>query len=96
MFPNIAEFVFFYLAPQKIGVVNNPINYRLAPGEVAYILDESEPVVFAFESSVMDTAMKAVEMSKHKPETLIMVNVEGEASPQNGVVDYQDFVRGNA
>ena len=93
MFPNIAEFVFFYLAPQKIGAINNPINYRLAPGEVAYILDESEPVVFAFESSVMDTAMKAVEMAKHKPEVMIMVDVEGEASPPNGVVDYRDFVR---
>ena len=40
---NSEEFVFCYLAPQKIGAVNCPINSRLSLGETAYILDESKP-----------------------------------------------------
>jgi len=38
---NCAEFVFCYLAPQKIGAINCPINFRLAPGETAYIINEA-------------------------------------------------------
>ena len=37
---NCAEFVFLYLAPQMLGAINCPINFRLSYGETAYILDD--------------------------------------------------------
>lgn len=43
---NCAEFVFLYLAPQKLGAINCPINFRLSPGVTAFIIDDSKPEVF--------------------------------------------------
>jgi len=93
MFPNVAEFVFFYIAPQKIGAINNPINFRLAPGEVSYILNESEPILFAFDASVKDVALKAVDMADHKPKILIMVDIDGTEPLPESVIPYADFIK---
>ena len=46
MLLNSAEFVFSYLAAQKVGAVNCPVNYRQAPGELSLIIDDSHPKVF--------------------------------------------------
>jgi len=46
---NCAEFVFLYLGLQKIGTTGCPINFRLAYGETAYIIDDSKPAVFIYD-----------------------------------------------
>ena len=38
MLLNSAEFVFCYLASQKVGAVNCPVNYRQAAGEIALMI----------------------------------------------------------
>ncbi|MBW2037515.1 MAG: AMP-binding protein [Deltaproteobacteria bacterium] len=96
MLTNIAEFVFFYLATQKIGVVNNPINYRLAPGEVAYILDECPAKVFAYEAQLVETVQKALEMAKKKPEILVRVETLDSDSSISGDVVYREFVKSSS
>ena len=40
---NCPEFVLLWLAVQRLGAIAAPINFRLSPGEVAYVLDDSRP-----------------------------------------------------
>jgi long-chain acyl-CoA synthetase len=89
---NCAEFVFCYLAPQKIGAINCPINFRLAPGETAYIIDESKPAVFIYDAEVRQNAEKALSMAKHKPRRVIMVDIWGKEPVPEGQFSFADYV----
>ncbi|MDF2499082.1 MAG: acsL, partial [Arthrobacter koreensis] len=42
---NGVEFALLYLAAHRLGAISVPVNYRLAPGETAHILRDSEPSV---------------------------------------------------
>lgn len=96
MLPNIPEFVFFYLAPQKIGAINNPINYRLAPGEVAYILDACKPKVFAYDAAFSETVAKALKMADEKPDVVVRVILNSEAKEEvPGEVLFDEFLSSN-
>nr|WP_282594744.1 long-chain-fatty-acid--CoA ligase [Halomarina salina] len=52
---NSAEFVVAMFGLLRAGAVFNPINYRLAPGEVGYILDDSDSSVLLFEEATRET-----------------------------------------
>ena len=93
---NCAEFVFCYLAPQKIGAINSPINFRLSPGETAMILDDSEPAVFFYDAETREIAVKALAMARHKPRRVVMVDISGKEVPPEGHITYQDYVRGQS
>lgn len=90
---NAAEFVFCYLAPQKLGAINCPINFRLAPGETAYIINDSKPRVFVYDAEIKQTAIQALTMASHKPERIIMVDVYRKETLPEGHLDYNDYVR---
>lgn len=90
---NSAEFVFCYLAPQKIGAINCPINFRLSPGETASIIDDSQPVVFIYDADIKETAEKALAMAKHQPNRVIMVDMSGEQEAPAGHEIYSDYVQ---
>ncbi|CAA7601989.1 AMP-dependent synthetase/ligase [Acididesulfobacillus acetoxydans] len=90
---NSAEFVFCYLAPQKLGAINCPINFRLSPGETAFIIDDSRPAVYVFDAEIRETAEQALAMAEHKPRRLVMVDIFGQQEPSAGQVTYQDYVR---
>jgi long-chain acyl-CoA synthetase len=93
---NCAEFAFLYLAPQKFGAVNCPINFRLSYGETAYIIDESKPKVYFFDSDLKETAVKALNKATHKPERVVMVDITGKAKPFPGAIAYDEYVGGKA
>ncbi len=93
---NAAEFVFLFLAPQKLGVINCPINFRLAPGETAYIIDESKPKVFVYDAEMRQDALKALSMAEHKPERIIMVDVYSKVTAPPGHILYEDYIRNKA
>lgn len=57
---NTPEFVAVYLAAQRIGAIGVPINFRLSPGETAYILQDSAPRVYLFAEHVASTAEAAL------------------------------------
>ncbi|MFO7926769.1 long-chain-fatty-acid--CoA ligase [Natronomonas sp.] len=63
---NSAEFAVAVFGLLRAGAVFNPINYRLAPGEVAYILDDSASKLLLFEESTRET----VEAGKDDFETV--------------------------
>ncbi len=92
---NRAEFAFIYIASQKIGVINSPINFRLSPGETAYILDDSKPKFYIFDALIADVAQKALEMATHKPKRVVVVG-DPEKVSVKGAVSYEDYVSGRS
>lgn len=52
---NRPEMVEVYFAAAKLGAILVPVNWRLAPGEVAYILDNADPRVLIFGDDVLGT-----------------------------------------
>ncbi|WP_436348088.1 long-chain-fatty-acid--CoA ligase [Natronorubrum sp. FCH18a] len=52
---NSAEFAVALFGLLRAGAVFNPINYRLAPSEVEYILDDSASTMLVFEEATRET-----------------------------------------
>jgi acyl-coenzyme A synthetase/AMP-(fatty) acid ligase len=90
---NSAEFVFLFLAPQKIGAINCPINFRLSYGETAYTIDDSKPKVFFYDAEIKDMCEKALEKASHKPEKVIMVDITGKQKAFAGSISYNEFIK---
>lgn len=78
---NGPEFAFLYLATQRIGAVGSPVNFRLAPGETAHVLDTGRPVVFLYDTAVAESAGQALALAAHRP-TLIVHVGRGEDTDQ--------------
>lgn len=89
--PNSLEFLYCYLAPQKLGAVNSPANYNFSPAETAVCLNTSKPKVFIYSSEFAANSEKAIELADAKPEFVIMV---GEGKLPEGHIRYDDFVKG--
>jgi len=91
---NSPQFVFCYIAPQKLGAVNSPVNFNLSAGETARLLDRDRPKVYVYDCDVADMAQKALAMCRHKPVVAVAVDCRGRRPPlPAGHVFYDDFVR---
>jgi acyl-CoA synthetase (AMP-forming)/AMP-acid ligase II len=64
---NGPEFVLTWLATQRLGAIAAPINFRLSPGEVAYVLDDSRPQAFIYDGALANVAREALERSLQRP-----------------------------
>ena len=71
---NCPQFLFSYIASQKIGAIANPVNFNLSPGETAEIMNHNRAKVYIYDTEITETAVKAIELSKHKPDVVIAVN----------------------
>ncbi|MFP4658187.1 MAG: class I adenylate-forming enzyme family protein [Desulfonatronovibrionaceae bacterium] len=91
MLLNTPEYVFCWIGLQKAGVVFSPINFRLAPAEVASHIEDSRPKAFIFDASVKDVVLEALELLKDRPEILVMTGEE--KTPSEGVLSYRDYVQ---
>lgn len=89
--PNCPEFVFSYLAPQKLGAVTSPANFNFSPGETAICLDSSRSKVYLYDESIKETALKALAAADSNPDLIIMV---GEGAAPEGHVSFSEFVKG--
>ena len=87
---NSIEWLYCYLAPQKLGAVNSPANYNFSPGETSVCLNTSQPKVYVYDSSLKEMAVKALELIEHKPEIVLMA---GEGELPEGHIRYEDFVK---
>ncbi|MDQ6738963.1 MAG: AMP-binding protein [Actinomycetota bacterium] len=83
---NCPEFAILYLATQRLGAIGVPINFRLAPGETAHILADSEPAVFIFGAREAAGAQQAVEISGLSPVLLAVGVADGADTGTGGVV----------
>lgn len=89
---NSCEFVFCYLAPQKLGAVGCPVNYRLSPGEIALHIDDSRPKVFIYDSLYADSVAMALSMCRFRPEQVVSVETGG--GHRTAHRSFSDFVAG--
>ena len=71
---NSTEFLFSYIAPQKLGAIGNPVNFNLSAGETAEIMSHNRAKVYLYDSEIAETAVQALAMSAHKPEMVIAVH----------------------
>ncbi|WP_347552755.1 fatty acid--CoA ligase [Pseudalkalibacillus hwajinpoensis] len=49
---NTVELATLFFSCAKIGAVLNPINFRLKPNEIAYIIEDAQPSVFIYEKAL--------------------------------------------
>jgi acyl-CoA synthetase (AMP-forming)/AMP-acid ligase II len=70
---NCPEFVLLWVAAQRLGAIAAPINFRLSAGEVAHVLDDSQPRAFVFDETLVRTAADAVTLAEHQPALLCAV-----------------------
>lgn len=90
---NSPQFLFGYIAPQKIGAICNPANFNLSPGETAEIISHNKPKVYIYDVEMIDTAVKALSISSHKPDIIIAVNnLQKEISLPEGHILYENYV----
>ena len=94
---NGPEFAQLYLAGQACGAVGSPMNFRLASGETAFVLDANRPTVFVYDTEIGEMVRDALARSTHKPALVVAVG-PGEPVPSNGfeVIRFDDLVAESA
>ena len=78
---NRLEHVLAFWALQKIGSVPTPVNFRLAPGEMRYVLEDSGARVLLFEDATAETALAA---ARGRSAALVQVS----AAPASGTLAF--------
>jgi acyl-CoA synthetase (AMP-forming)/AMP-acid ligase II len=77
---NGPEFALLYLATQRLGAIGSPVNFRLAPGETAHVLDTGRPQAFVYDTALTPEAGRALELAGHRPGLIAHV---GSGSPDD-------------
>ena len=90
---NGVEFALLYLATQACGAVGSPINFRLAPGETAYVLDDSKPAAFIYDATLAGPAGEALDRAAHKPR---IIAAAGPGDPGDGVARFEELIADSA
>lgn len=85
---NGPEFAQLYLATQACGAVGSPINFRLAAGETALILDDSRPTVFVYDTDLSEMVAAALDRALHRPAVLAAV---GGGAPLPGAIRFEEL-----
>lgn len=85
---NGLEFALLYLATQRLGAVGVPINFRLAPGEIAHILRDSEPVVFVYDREISSSVSRALKQVDAAPLLLAVGRPTDDAADVPGAEDF--------
>ncbi|WP_249009277.1 class I adenylate-forming enzyme family protein [Conexibacter sp. DBS9H8] len=64
---NGPEFALSWLAAQRIGAIAAPINFRLASGEIAHIIDDSAPAAVLYDAALATTVEEGLARARHTP-----------------------------
>ncbi len=92
---NCPEFVLTWLAAQRLGAVAAPINFRLSPGEVAHVLDDSAPTAFIYDAALNQVAADALARATHAPRlTGVVASDGGDAANPSGATPFSELVTG--
>ena len=75
---NGPEFALSWLAAQRLGAIGSPINFRLAAGEIAHVLDDSRPAAFIYDAGIADAAQDAIARAGHTPTVTSVVAGAGD------------------
>ena len=91
---NSPQFVLSYIAPQKLGAVNSPVNFNLAAGETARLIERDRPKAYIYDCDVREMAQKALELSAYTPALVLAVDYRGARPPlPDGHVFFDDLLR---
>ena len=90
---NSLPFVLSYIAPQKLGAINEPANFNLSPAETARLLERDKPKVYLYDWDVRAMAEKALTLSAHRPTAVVAVCSRGDrpALPEGHIL-FEDFI----
>jgi acyl-CoA synthetase (AMP-forming)/AMP-acid ligase II len=84
---NGPEFVLVWLAAMRLGAIAAPINFRLSPGEVAHVLDDSRPRAFLYDAALAGPAADALARARHDPQVVAVAGEHGDATPLSELID---------
>jgi acyl-CoA synthetase (AMP-forming)/AMP-acid ligase II len=90
---NTPEFALLYIAAQGLRAVSSPMNFRLAPGETAHILDQAQPALFVYDAVDAENVAAALGMSSHRPRILAAV---GDGEPLPGAIPFGELLADDA
>ena len=95
---NSPAFVMSYIAPQKIGAINSPVNFNFSARETANLIDRDKPKAYIYDTDVMEMAVRALEICAHKPEVIIAVDYRQNAGtlPEGHLAFHDIMETGNA
>ena len=85
MLKNCPEFIDLYLACARLGAIFVPINFRLAGGELMYILKNSRPRLFVFGERYLDVIIP-LKLTQNRPP--MMLSCMGGAVATDPIADY--------
>jgi acyl-CoA synthetase (AMP-forming)/AMP-acid ligase II len=87
---NGPEFALLWVAAQRLGAIASPINFRLSPGETAYILDDSRPAAYVHDAALAAIARDALHLAGHAPALVAAVG----GDPLSGGSRYEELLEG--
>lgn len=92
--PNCHYFMEAYFAVAQLGAISVPINYRLSPQEVAFILDNSESTFLIAEREFAQTVASALKEGGKGIKTVLWTGDGVLPQLQVDVMDYEETIVG--
>lgn len=86
---NSIEICELYLAAAKTGLVLNPVNFRLSPRDVTYIVDNADAKAFVVHDQFVDVANEIRPALTKAKDHLIV------GEPADGYTPYEEFIAGH-
>ena len=94
MAPNIPAMLEAHFAVPLAGAVLNPLNYRLDPTTIAFILDHADAKVLLTDREFAPTVDQALRLAKTKPFVIDIDDPEYDGpGARLGSVEYEDFLK---
>lgn len=85
---NCPEFLEVYFACAKTGLIFVPLNFRLAPPELAFQIDDSRPRLLFLDGEIWPQVKKSEAYLVVAPPAYVALNAEGGGTPQG----HEDFI----
>ncbi|MCQ2405689.1 MAG: acyl--CoA ligase [Oscillospiraceae bacterium] len=94
---NSYAFALCYIAPQKLGGINSPVNFNISAGETARLLERDRPFAYVYDIEVAAMAGKALELSSYKPTVVLASDFRGKrpALPEGHIFLEEFLSEGN-
>jgi len=89
---NIPAFYEALFGISATGAIINPINIRLDPAAIAFILDHGEAKVLLTDTEFAPTVRTALAQCDAKPLIIDIADVEAECHDRLGEIEYEDFL----
>lgn len=90
MLQNGPEFMEIYLACSRLGAIFVPVNFRLAPPELAYTLENAKPRLFVFGEAFREAveSLRLDQARSHMLRAVLKKKPAGRADPNERLLDY--------